>query len=58
MRLTSQYDSFSLILTPRPEDLIMTMTHSEIDQKMDEHFGFEAQDNVEGVLATNFACFM
>lgn len=36
----------------------MTMTHSEIDQKMDEHFGFEAQDNVEGVLATNFACFM
>jgi predicted ester cyclase len=23
-----------------------------MDRKMDEHFGFEAQDNVEGVLAT------
>jgi hypothetical protein len=30
----------------------MAMTHSEMDRKLDEHFGFEAQDNVEGVLAT------
>jgi predicted ester cyclase len=28
------------------------MTRSEMDRKIDEHFGFEAQDNVEGVLAT------
>jgi len=30
----------------------MAMTRREMDQKIDEHFGFEAQDNVEGVLAT------
>lgn len=30
----------------------MTMTRSEMDRKLDEHFGFEAQDNVQGVLAT------
>ena len=30
----------------------MAMTPSEMDRKIDEHFGFEAQDNVEGVLAT------
>ena len=30
----------------------MVMTRSEMDHKMDEHFGFEADDNVEGVLAT------
>jgi hypothetical protein len=30
----------------------MTMTRNEMDRKLDEHFGFEAQDNVEGVLAT------
>jgi len=30
----------------------MAMTRSEMDHKMDEHFGFEADDNVEGVLAT------
>lgn len=30
----------------------MALTHSEMDRKLDEHFGFEAQDNVEGVLAT------
>ena len=30
----------------------MAMTRSEMDRKIDEHFGFEAQDNVEGVLAT------
>ncbi len=30
----------------------MAMTRSEMDKKIDEHFGFEAQDNVEGVLAT------
>jgi uncharacterized protein len=30
----------------------MAMTRSEMDRKIDEHFGFEAQDDVEGVLAT------
>ena len=30
----------------------MAMTRSEMDRRIDEHFGFEAQDNVEGVLAT------
>jgi hypothetical protein len=30
----------------------MTITREEMDRKIDEHFGFEAQDNVEGVLAT------
>lgn len=30
----------------------MAMTRQEMDRKIDEHFGFEAQDNVEGVLAT------
>lgn len=28
------------------------MTPQEMDRKIDEHFGFEAADNVEGVLAT------
>lgn len=30
----------------------MTLTPSEMDQKIDEHFEFEAKDDVEGVLAT------
>ena len=30
----------------------MAMTHSEMDRRIDEHFGFEANDDVEGVLAT------
>lgn len=30
----------------------MGMTPQEMDQKLDEHFGFEARDDVEGVLAT------
>lgn len=30
----------------------MALTRSEMDRKLDEHFIFEAQDNVEGVLAT------
>ena len=28
------------------------MTREQMDQKVDEHFGFEATDNVNGVLAT------
>jgi hypothetical protein len=28
------------------------MTRDEMDRKIDEHFGFEAADDVEGVLAT------
>jgi predicted ester cyclase len=30
----------------------MAMTREEMDRKIDEHFGFEARDDVEGVLAT------
>ncbi len=30
----------------------MSLTREEMDQKMDEHFGFEARDDVEGVLST------
>jgi hypothetical protein len=30
----------------------MPLTAAEMDRKLDEHFGFEATDNVEGVLAT------
>jgi len=30
----------------------MTLTPAQMDRKIDEHFGFEAADNVEGVLAT------
>lgn len=30
----------------------MPMTPDEMDRRMDEHFGFEARDDVEGVLAT------
>jgi hypothetical protein len=30
----------------------MGLTREQMDRKIDEHFGFEAADNVEGVLAT------
>jgi hypothetical protein len=30
----------------------MVLTPAEMDRKIDEHFGFEAKDDVEGVLAT------
>jgi hypothetical protein len=30
----------------------MALTPAQMDAKLDEHFGFEAADNVEGVLAT------
>lgn len=30
----------------------MALTPAEMDRKLDEHFGFEARDDVEGVLAT------
>lgn len=30
----------------------MALTPAQMDRKMDEHFGFEAADNVQGVLAT------
>ena len=30
----------------------MALTHAQMDQKIDEHFDFEARDDVEGVLAT------
>ena len=30
----------------------MTLTRTEMDRKIDEHFSFEAKDDVEGVLAT------
>lgn len=30
----------------------MALTREEMDRRMDEHFGYEARDDVEGVLAT------
>ena len=30
----------------------MALTREQMDRKLDEHFGFEAADDVEGVLAT------
>jgi hypothetical protein len=30
----------------------MALTRTEMDRKIDEHFSFEAKDDVEGVLAT------
>jgi hypothetical protein len=30
----------------------MTLTREYMDKKMDEHFAFEAADNIEGVLST------
>ena len=30
----------------------MALTRTQMDRKIDEHFGFEATDDVEGVLAT------
>lgn len=30
----------------------MPLTHAEMDRKIDEHFHYEATDDVEGVLAT------
>jgi hypothetical protein len=30
----------------------MPLTREQMDRKMDEHFGFEASDNIQGVLAT------
>jgi uncharacterized protein len=30
----------------------MSLTPAQMDSKMDEHFGFEAADNIRGVLAT------
>lgn len=30
----------------------MAMTRAEMDRRIDEHFGFEARDDVEGVLST------
>jgi hypothetical protein len=30
----------------------MPLTRDQMDRKIDEHFGYEAADNVEGVLAT------
>ncbi len=30
----------------------MSLTREQMDRKMDEHFGFEAADNIEGVVAT------
>ncbi len=30
----------------------MTLTREQMDQKLDEHFGYEARDDVDGVIAT------
>ena len=51
MRQTSNYDSLVPTKT-LPKEPTMALTRAEMDQKTDEHFGFEARDDVEGVLAT------
>jgi hypothetical protein len=33
-------------------ETVMVLTRAQMDRKMDEHFAFEAADDVEGVLAT------
>src|SRR5687767_3795642 len=33
-------------------EAVMALTRAQMDRKMDEHFAFEAADDVEGVLAT------
>jgi predicted ester cyclase len=30
----------------------MSLSHEEMDRKIDEHFGYEARDDVQGVLST------
>ncbi|MBX7258361.1 MAG: nuclear transport factor 2 family protein, partial [Candidatus Hydrogenedentes bacterium] len=30
----------------------MGLSHFEMDRKMDEHFGFEARDDIDGVVST------
>lgn len=30
----------------------MSLTREQMGQKLDEHFGYEARDDVEGVIAT------
>jgi len=30
----------------------MALTREQMDQKLDEHFGYEARDDIEGVIAT------
>ena len=30
----------------------MTLTREQMDQKLDEHFGYEARDDIDGVIAT------
>src|ERR1700754_1442494 len=48
MRLLSHYDLRCPIVREAP----MALSTTEMDRKIDEHFGFEARDNIEGVLAT------
>jgi len=39
-------------LSSQEQERITAMTREEMDRKVGEHFGFEARDDVEGVLAT------
>lgn len=47
MRLSSHYGIVVCNL-----ESAMLLTTTQMDRKIDEHFGFEASDDVEGVLAT------
>lgn len=49
MRLMSHYNTFESFLMGVD---MAALTPVEMDRKIDEHFAFEAADNVEGVLAT------
>jgi uncharacterized protein len=48
MRLLSHYSAAN----SEALEATMPLTREQMDRKMDEHFGYEQADNVEGVLAT------
>lgn len=48
MRLLSQY----IHARNEPMEGMMALSREQMDRKLDEHFRFEAADNVEGVLST------
>ena len=46
------YDVGALKKALRQWDWRLMLDRAEMDRKMDEHFGFEARDDVAGVLST------
>jgi uncharacterized protein len=48
----SYYGAVASAPVPKQKEPNMALSRQEMDQKIDEHFCFEARDDVEGVLAT------